>query len=70
MRIQVGEPNQLDALLSHLRKSGCIAFRADERTIEAHIPDARDERAERLELGVYVASWLAYNPDAEATFTS
>ncbi len=66
MHIYVGETNHIDDLLGYLRKSGCIALRVDDCTLEVHMPETRNERAERLELGAYLSSWQAFHPEAEA----
>jgi hypothetical protein len=66
MQIHVDEQSHLDDLLAFLRKIGCIALRVDGCTLEVHMPATTNERAERLELGVYLSSWLARHPEAEA----
>jgi hypothetical protein len=66
MQIHVDEQNYLDDLLVFLRTIGCIALRVDGFTLEVHMPETTNERAERLELGVYLRSWQARHPEAEA----
>ena len=66
MQIHVDEPNHLDDLLAFLRRIGCIALRVDGFTLEVHMPETTNERAERLELDAYVRSWQARHPDAAA----
>ena len=67
MRIQVDHERHLDDLLAFLRRNGCIALRADARTLTVHVPECRSDPAERLELGVYLNTWNATHPDAETT---
>ncbi len=66
MKIHVDEQTHLDDLLAFLRKIGCVALRVDGRTLEAHVPETTNERAERLELGVYLSSWQTRHPEAQA----
>lgn len=66
MQIHVDEPNHLDDLLVFMRNTGCIALRVDGFTLEVHMPETTNERAERLELAVYLRSWQARHPEAEA----
>ena len=66
MQVHVAEPNHLNDLLDFLRKIGCDALRVDGFTLEVHMPETTDERAERLELDVYVRSWQACHPEAQA----
>jgi hypothetical protein len=66
MQIHVDEQNHLDDLLAFLRKIGCIALRVDGFTLEVHMPETTNERAERLELSAYVKSWQARHPEAQA----
>jgi hypothetical protein len=66
MQIHVDEQSHLDDLLAFLRKIGCIALRVDGSTLEVHVPEVTNERAERLELRAYLSSWQARHPEAEA----
>ena len=67
MRIQVDDEQHLEDLLAFLRKNGCIALRADERTLTVHPPECASDKAERLALGAYLNTWHATHPDAETT---
>ncbi len=70
MQIHVEEQNHLDDLLAFLRRIGCIALRVDGSTLEVHVPETTNERAERLELGAYLSSWQARHPEAETKLLS
>jgi hypothetical protein len=66
MHVHVEEQGHTDDLLAFLRKIGCIALRVDGCTLEVHVPEMTNERAERLELAAYLHSWQARHPQAEA----
>ena len=65
MRIQVDNERHVEDLLAFLRKNGCIALRTDDRALTVHLPECNNDRAERLELGIYLNTWHATHPDAE-----
>jgi hypothetical protein len=64
MQIHVDEQGYLEDLLAFLRRNGCIAHLVDGFTLEVLMPETTNERAERLELGVYLRCWQAQHPQA------
>ena len=60
MKIRVDDPNLVDDLVQHLRRSGCIATPSDVEahgdgiTVEVRVPAALDAEQERMEVELYL----------------
>jgi hypothetical protein len=73
MRIRVDDPQLVDELVHHLRRSGCVAGvlqadgGGDALTVDVEVPAALDEEQARLELGVYLMVFEVTHPGMAAT---
>jgi hypothetical protein len=60
MKIRVDDPQLVDELVHHLRRSGCVATPAeieahgDAVTLDVQVPAALDEEQARMEIEIYV----------------
>jgi hypothetical protein len=73
MKIRVDDPQLVDALVHHLRRSGChatpsdIEAHGDGITVDVHIPAALDEEQARMELELYLKVFEATHPGKAAS---
>jgi hypothetical protein len=73
MRIRVEDPQLVDELVHHLRRSGCVAVRSDVDahgdgvTVDVQLPAALDEAQARLELELYLKVFEATHPGRAAS---
>jgi len=61
------DPQLLFGLQDFLRRTGCVAEQRRSDELVVYVPDAPDHEQERREISVYLASWQAANPGAEAS---
>ena len=72
MRIRVDDPQLVDDLVHHLRRSGCVATPSDVEahgggvTVDVQLPAALDERQARMELELYLRVFEATHPGKAA----
>jgi hypothetical protein len=73
MKIRVDDPQLVDDLVHHLRRSGCVATAS---TVEAHgegitvdvqIPAALDQEQARMEVELYLKVFEATHPGRSAS---
>jgi hypothetical protein len=68
MKIRVDDPQLVDELVQHLRRSGCIAApseveaHGDGMTVDVQLPAALDEEQARMELELYLKVFEATHP--------
>ena len=68
MKIRVEDPNLVDELVQHLRRSGCVATPSDVEahgdgiTVEVRVPAALDPEQERMEVELYLRVFEATHP--------
>jgi hypothetical protein len=73
MKIRVDDPQLVDALVHHLRRSGCqatpsdIEAHGDGVTLDVHLPAALDEEQARMELELYLKVFEATHPGKSAS---
>jgi hypothetical protein len=60
------DPQLLFGLQDFLRRTGCVAEQRRSDELEVYVPDAPNQEQARREVSVYLASWQAANPGAEA----
>jgi len=65
--VLVKDPQLLFGLQDFLRRTGCVAEQRRSGELEVYVPDAPNQEQERREVSVYLASWQAANPGAEAS---
>ena len=72
MKIRVEDPELVDALVHHLRRSGCIATPSEVEahvegiTVDVRVPAALDAEQERMEVEVYLRVFEATHPGKAA----
>jgi len=70
MKIRVEDPNLVDELVHHLRRSGCIATpcesRGDGTTVEVRVPAALDAQQARMEVAIYLKVFEVTHPGQAA----
>jgi hypothetical protein len=66
MHIRIRHQALMPELLRFLRKVDCVVEQMAPDMLEATIPDAFDERQERLELELYLRVWHALHPTGVA----
>jgi hypothetical protein len=68
MKIRVEDPNLVDELVHHLRRSGCIATPSDVEahgdgiTVDVRVPAALDPEQARMEIELYLKVFEATHP--------
>ena len=70
MKIRVDDPQLVDELVQHLRRSGCLATASDVEahgdgttvTVEVQLPAALDESQARMEIELYLRVFEATHP--------
>ena len=73
MRIRVDDPQLVDELVHHLRRSGCVAepsevdAHGDGITLDVRLPAAFDEAQARMEVEVYLKVFEATHPGRTAS---
>jgi hypothetical protein len=73
MKIRVDDPQLLDELVHHLRRSGCVATASDIEahgdgiTVDVQLPAALDEEQARMELELYLKVFQATHPGQVAS---
>ncbi len=72
MKIRVEDPELVDELVHHLRRSGCIATPSEVEahgegiTVDVRVPAAIDAEQERMEVEVYLRVFEATHPGKAA----
>jgi hypothetical protein len=72
MKIRVDDPEHVDDLVLHLRRSGCVASvveveaQGDGVTVDVQLPAALDEEQARMELELYLKVFEATHPGKSA----
>jgi hypothetical protein len=68
MRIQVNEPEFLDALLDFLgTRVACVTARVSDREVDVSLLGSLSVEAHQLHLELYLRAWEASHPGARAT---
>ena len=73
MRIRIDDPQLVDDLVHHLRRSGCqaapsdIEAHGDGITLDVHLPAALDDEQARMELALYLKVFEATHPGKSAS---
>ena len=67
MYVLLKDPQLLFGLQDFLRRTGCVAEQRRSGELEVYVPDTPNQEQERREVSVYLASWQAANPGAEAS---
>jgi hypothetical protein len=73
MKIRVEDPQLVDELVHHLRRSGCIATPTevdgdgDGATLDVQLPASLDEEQARMELELYLKVFQATHPGQAAS---
>ena len=68
MKIRVDDPQLVDELVQHLRRSGCLATASDVEahgdgtTVDVQLPAALDESQARMEIELYLRVFEATHP--------
>jgi hypothetical protein len=70
MRVRINDPALLDDLIAYLRSAECVAEPAGRDTVDVGVPRATSDEQGALELGVYLATWRAMHPGAQADVVS
>jgi hypothetical protein len=72
MKILVDDPQLVDDLVHHLRRSGCVATPSEVEahgggiTVDVHLPAALDEEQARMEVELYLKVFEATHPGCVA----
>jgi hypothetical protein len=73
MKIRLDDPQLVDELVHHLRRSGCVATvsdvdaHGDGLTVDVQLPAALDEEQARMELELYLKVFEATHPGNHAS---
>ena len=73
MKIRVDDPQLVDELVHHLRRSGCVASASeveahgDGITVDVQIPAALDKQQARMEIELYLRVFEATHPGRATT---
>ncbi len=73
MKIRIDDPQLVDELVHHLRRSGCVASaceveaHGDGVTVDVLLPAALDEEQGRMELELYLKVFEATHPGKAAS---
>ena len=73
MKIRVDDPQLVDELVHHLRRSGCVATpteveaHGDGITVDVRLPASLDEEQARMELELYLKVFEATHPGQAAS---
>ncbi|MFL5941160.1 MAG: hypothetical protein ACJ75Q_12710 [Gaiellaceae bacterium] len=73
MKIRVDDPQLVDDLVHHLRRSGCVATasaveaRGEAITVDVQIPAALDQEQARMEVELYLKVFEATHPGRSAS---
>jgi len=70
VKIEVSDPSLVEDLLESLRRTGLVASRVGERTVDAHFSLPFREDAAGLELDAYLRVWEVRHRHAWATRVS
>jgi hypothetical protein len=68
MKIRVDDPQLVDELVQHLRRSGCVATASeveahgDGITVDVQLPAALDQEQARMEIELYLKVFEATHP--------
>jgi hypothetical protein len=62
VRLRVTDPEILENVVFHFRRSGFVVRRVGEAILEVARPDAPSPEQERLELEIHVGVWRAMYP--------
>lgn len=68
MKIRVDDPQLVDDLVHHLRRSGCVATASEVEahgggiTVDVHLPAALDDEQARMEVELYLKVFEATHP--------
>lgn len=72
MKIRVDDPQLVDELVHHLRRSGCqaapseVEAHGDGVTVDVQLPGALDEEQARMEIELYLRVFEATHPGQTA----
>ena len=66
MRVRVTDASQLDELQRYLRAAECVVEQADDDALDVYIPRAPSDEQARREVGIYLKTWQAMHPEAQA----
>ena len=66
MRVKVSDRTYLRDLILFLRECGCVAEQASVDEADVYVPVARNDRAAREEVRIYIAAWRIKTPPGNA----
>jgi hypothetical protein len=66
MRVRVSDPALLGNLQRYLRAAECVVEKADEDMLDVFMPRAPSDDQARREVAIYLRTWQAMNPGADA----
>jgi hypothetical protein len=66
MRVRVSDPALLGNLQRYLRAAECVVEKADEDILDVSMPRAPSDDQARREVAIYLRTWQAMNPGADA----
>lgn len=75
MKIRIDDPQLVDELVHHLRRSGCVASATDLEAdgdgviLDVQLPASRDEKQARMELELYLKVFEATTGKAASILT-
>lgn len=75
MKIRIDDPQLVDELVHHLRRSGCLASATDLEAdgdgviLDVQLPASRDEKQARMELELYLKVFEATTGKAASILT-
>jgi hypothetical protein len=70
MRVRVTNPSVLADLQRYLRAAECVAEQSDEDALDVYMPHAPSSEQARREVGLYLKTWQALNPEAHAAIVA
>jgi hypothetical protein len=69
MRVRLTDPALVGDLERFLLATECLVERMGANELDVYVPRAPDEEQARREIGVYLLTWQAMNPNAVVEFS-
>jgi hypothetical protein len=69
MRVRLTDPALVDDLERFLLATECLVKRLGANELDVYVPRAPNEAQARREIGVYLLTWRAMNPNAVASLS-
>jgi hypothetical protein len=70
MRVRLTDPALVDDLERFLLATECRVERVATDELDVHVPRAPSEQQARREVGIYLLTWRAMNPEAVASLSA